>query len=97
MAKQPEDKKKPFHPKSELFEFTTDEGVLRVPYIENLKRSHLRVMAGATQDTAMDVEDEFFKLILDADSFKVFEEMTLGEQKTFQEKWDEESAISLGE
>ena len=95
MAKTPQDRKKKAHAKTELFEFSTDEGTLRFPYIENIPM-------GIFEDV-MEQENEaagvrmLLEGIMDEETQALRRKMTFGEFQDMLDKWNEQSAITLGE
>lgn len=91
-----EDHKKKHHPKKELFTYSCDAGTVSLPYVENVPRKLARHVAEAARK-GEDADDVLFGQLLDADGMAVLEEMTLGEYDEFTTRWNEESAIQLGE
>ena len=93
--KKPEDNKKKRHPKSEKFTFTTDDGdTIQATYIENLPFKFVKELHGKPDE---EVQDTLIGQILEADDQQTFDELTIGEVMDFFEKWQEESALTLGE
>lgn len=96
MSKTPEDHKKQYHAKSETFSFTCETGTVTLPYVENVPRK-LAKQVGKVANEGGDADEALFGKIMDKKSYAVLEEMTLGEYDQFTDKWNEESAISMGE
>lgn len=93
-TKKPADHKKARHAKSEKFIFETDDARLEVPFVENLPAYVITEMSGA-QD-----EGEQTRMMIDllfSDQEDEFRKLTLGEFIDFQEQWNAESSITLGE
>lgn len=95
MAKKPEDHKKKHNPKSVLFEFETDEGTISFPFVENIPM-------GVFEDV-MGLEDQgeavrtMLDGLMDEDSRALRRKMTFAEFQEMLDKWNDESAMSLGE
>lgn len=87
-------RKKKSHPKTEKFVFETDEARLEIPYIENLPAYIMEELADAKTDgeaTRIMIEHLF------EDQRDEYRKLTVGEFIELQEKWNEESSISMGE
>ena len=102
-AKQPQDRKPKAekaparpeqHDMSEKFVYESSAGEFELPYIENLTRGTLRKIKAADRDT---VDDLLFSLILSEEDLERLDEITLWEYRDLAEKWNEESAVNLGE
>lgn len=82
------------HGKGEKFTFETDEGVIELPFLENLP-------VGVIEDGAGMQVDEFFalafKILLDDEAHQIRRAMTLHEYNTMVREWNEQSAIDMGE
>lgn len=95
-TKKPQDHKKPRHPKTAKFVYKGDDVTIELPYIENIS---MGVMLDV-QDKAGD-QAEAMQLMMTAvigDEWREeLSKLSLGEFQELQERWNEESAISLGE
>ncbi len=94
-AKEPEDKKKPRHKKSERFEWTSDDGdTLKAAYVENLPYKLAKEFRSIPEE---EVQERIVAEILSPEDVEIFDALTIGEVLEFLEQWQEESSISLGE
>lgn len=100
-VKQPQDRKPKTektvepHDLDELFEFTTRDGkhTFALPYLENLTRGQFKQVQAAERGK----EDEvLFGMLLTPDMVEKLDDLTLWDQQQLMEKWNEESAITLG-
>ena len=89
-------KKEPLtpHPIEQMFEYKTQAGTIRIPYIENLP------LAVIEDGQGMNV-DQFIKNawehLMDEEQTNIRRAMTLTQYREMLEKWDAESHVSLGE
>ena len=95
-TKKPEDKKKPNHPVSEKFEYTLSTGyTVHAAFIENIP---YKVFKGIATMDAAEGQDALFQAVMSEEDFAIFDENVLmGELMEFLERWQEESATTLGE
>lgn len=95
MAKTPKDHKQKRRPKSELFEYETDEGTLRFPYIENIPMGVFEdVMENDNEAAGVRL---LLEGIMDDETRALRRRMTFGEFQDMLEAWNEASALTLGE
>lgn len=98
MAKNPASKspaRKPkHHAKTDRFVYETDEARLEMPYIENLPAT----VIDATEDaqTEREAQKIIFGILFD-DQRDQYERLTVGELMDLFQRWNEESAITMGE
>lgn len=82
------------HDKTDLFEYETDAGTIRIPYLENLP-------VGVIEDAAGKNADEFLKIafdmLMDDEAVTARRSLTLREYNDFVAKWNDQSAIHMGE
>lgn len=100
-VKQPQDRKPKAektiepHGLDEKFEFTTRDGKLtfELPYLENLTRGQLNKVRAAERG---EEDDVLYGLLLSPDMVEKLDDLTLWDQQQMMERWNEESAITLG-
>lgn len=83
------------HDPSEKFVFTTRDGELTftLPYLENLTRRQVKAVQAAEKE---DADEVLFKLLLSEEEFEQLDDLTLWDQRELMERWNSESAVSLG-
>lgn len=94
-TRKPADRKPKRHPKSELFVYETDEARIEMPYVENLP-AHVVLDLSEHADDEAAATRAMIDLLF-SEQRDEFNKLTLGEFVDLQQKWNEESAISLGE
>lgn len=100
-AKQPQDrlpkneKAVEPHDPSEKFVFTSRDGELTftLPYLENLTRRQVKAVQASAKE---DADEVLFELLLSAEEFEQLDDLTLWDQRELMERWNAESAVSLG-
>lgn len=92
-AKSPARKKK-HHPKTEMFVFETEDAHLEMPYIENLPATVIDATDEARDER--EAQKIIFGILFD-DQRDQYEKLTVGELMDLFQRWNEESAITMGE
>lgn len=105
MAKQPQDYKKKTttsktpepHGRDERFVFEGVDATIELPYIENIKMGSIRRASAGAESEQEVMFNLFADLLGDDESQDLLDELTLGEFQDLATRWNEESAITLGE
>ena len=97
-AKTPQDHKAKAvepHDPSEKFVFVSRDGELTftLPYLENLTRRQVKAVQASAKE---DADEVLFELLLSAEEFEQLDDLTLWDQRELMERWNAESAVSLG-
>lgn len=94
-VKKPQDHKRKYHDVNDLFEFVTRKGdKLEMPYLENVDYGVIEDMMGLSQE-----EQTKYLLtnLLSEDDYQTLRKNGLADFVDLIEKWNEESAVTLGE
>ena len=105
MAKQPQDHRKPAskrvtpepHDRDDRFVFEGQDVTIDLPYIENIKMGSIRKATSGAESEQEIMFNLFSDILGEDEAEEKLDEMTLGEFKDLNERWNEESAITLGE
>lgn len=83
------------HAPEDKFVFTSRDGELTftLPYLENLTRRQVKAVQASAKE---DADEVLFELLLSPEEFEQLDDLTLWDQRELMERWNAESAVSLG-
>ena len=82
------------HGKTQFFEYVTDAGTIRIPYIENIPSGIIEDAMNVPQSQVIGF---ILAALLDEDQNETRRAMTRWELNDMLAKWQDESVMSLGE